>query len=74
MFFYGDNLKFQTYKNFLSKIYGQNTEMHKISLCHRYRDNICPLLSSPMASFNIELYETKLVNRKFLSIDTMWKA
>ena len=37
-------------------------------------DNIYPLFSSPMIDFNIEPYETKSVDRKFLYIDTMLKA
>ena len=55
------------------QLYGHNMEMHLISHSHLYRDNACPPLSSPMASFNIEPYETKSVDRKFLSIDTMLK-
>ena len=47
--------------------------MHKISHSQLWWDNICPPLSSPVANFNIEPYETKSVDRKFLSIDTMLK-
>ena len=55
------------------QFYSHNTEMHKISHGHLWRDNVCPPLSSAMASFSMEPYETKSVDRKFLSIDTMLK-
>ena len=38
-----------------------------ITLGHRCRDNIYPLLSNPMIDFNIEPYETKSVDRKISS-------
>ena len=55
------------------KFSNHNTEMHVISHGHLQRDNICPPLFSPMASFSIEPNETKSVDREFLSIDTKLK-
>ena len=47
--------------------------MHVISHSHLQRDNVCPPISSPLARFSIGPYETKSVDIKFLSIDTVLK-
>ena len=74
MFSYGIFVSVDAIIRFKScQLYGQNRETHVISHGHLCRDNVCPPLSSTNTNFSIELYETKSVDRKFLSIDTMLK-
>ena len=51
------------YQICIISILRSDTETHKISLSHKYRDNICLPVSSPMADYNIELYEATSQDR-----------